>query len=336
MIRQPFISFRFIRVFIFFFPIVLLSVSTYSQNSNNPFEIKNRIDNVSISEETLPIVTTTKTVQDSVTQKLPMLEVQRVVANDKAKTSYQLESNSKNPFEVNHIPLRRKDVLKNTTEVKNSIKNATPPSKAFIYWVTTLSLMLLTLATASNTKLLAKVTKSIFNENILKLEQRTRTSHSLEYILLYIIFILNASIFALLLWNHFGGEEIKFTSFAKCVGLITIIYIIRHLSNYLFGAIFNLEKETSLYSFTIQVFNAFIGVVLIPFNLFLAFGPDKLHDFTLLFSLSIVAILLIIRYMRGITISINYIFNNLILFFIYLCSLEIAPILILVKVFSKH
>lgn len=320
--------------------VILLPTSIlFGQNNNNPFEIKNRINTPPTNPSAAEILSDTSFVPLDTIKSADYYTSTPTSQESNNQSGFKIKPSSKNPFEVNHIPLRRKDI-------KSKSQDKTPQpsgsevniqrSKAFIYWLTVVSLVLLVLASSASKNLISTTTKSIFNENILKLNRRTNSNIALGSILLYLIFLINSGIFLMLLWTHYGSGSLSFTTFLKCSSLIAIIYTVRHITLYLFGSIFPLQKESSLYSYTIQVFNAFIGVVLIPINLFLAFGPPNIQSIILLFGLSILSILLIIRYMRGVTISINYIFNNLILFFIYLCILEIAPILLLVKVFSKY
>jgi hypothetical protein len=301
-------------------------IGAATQNSKNPFEIKNRINDnpvtgVDTSGVIDSIIVDTTAISNSIT------------ANESQNN--QILNSNENPFEVDHVPLRKKDVVHKINNQRNLLKSEDPaPSKSFIYWFLILGLTILTLASTAQKKLISKVSKSIFNENILKQEHRSGNSFTLEYLLLYLVYFINAAIFLLLVWNYFLTGEISLKNFGFCLVLLFGIYNIRHITMSLFGFIFPLEKEAGLYSFTIQLFNAFLGIILIPINLFLAFAPENITKIVLFLGLSLIAILLTIRLIRGLTIAINYVFNNIILFFIYLCALEIAPILVLVKVLS--
>ena len=297
----------------------------YGQHQNNPFEIKARLSAIDSSLMTSPIVAA-KALRDT-------------IQVDSLKNEVISTVKSKNPFEVNHVPLRKRTVNNIMLETANStsgsiktlIKSTTPSSRAFIFWITLATLLLLVVATTSSSGLLSKITKALLNENLLKLEYRNQKNTSLEYILLYVVFIINASIFIVLAFDYFGVMELSIKTFFKTLLGVTIIYILKHLSIVLAGIIFPIEKETSLYNFTIQIFNLFMGVIFVPVNIFLAFGPEKMAEITLYTTLGIIIILLIVRYIRGFTISINYFFRNIIAFFTYLCAMEIAPILVLVR-----
>lgn len=328
--------------------IALASITTLcsGQNANNPFEIKNRI-----AEETVEIITptyTSKVINDLDSRDTIRLytppaatpQTELIVVNREGEDKVLSLVSGQNPFEVNHVPLRKSAIVRTTTigskSQNSSNRGNNSNSKAFIFWVITTALILLVLSFASSTKMMGNVTKSILNENILKLEHRSKQALSLGYLLLYLVYFLNAGVFAMLLWNHLGEGVVTFSNFLKCTGLVIVVYLIRHISMAILGAIFPLGKEAGLYSFTIQVFNSFIGVVLIPLNLLLAFGPESMNEFAVYLSLGLLAILLIIRLIRGLVISLNHVFGNLLLFFIYLCSLEIAPVLVLIRFLQNY
>ena len=307
--------------------ILLINVNQLSsQNIKNPFEIKNRIsskEDSSFSNQVLDVK------RDTIDQSDEQGNIEGIQEN----VSKTIDLGNENPFEVDHVPLRKKDVLKEQKSGEKDTRKT--PSKSFIYWAVLIGLILLTLARMSDKKLFKKVFKSIFNENILKQEFRGGASLTLEYIILYLVYFINGGIFLLLVWNFFFDGEISFRNFGLCSLLLLGVYSIRHLTMNLLGTIFPLKKEATLYSFTIQIFNAFIGVCLIPINLFLAFGPERMTKIVLLIGFGLICILLIIRIVRGLTISLTFIFDRLILFFVYLCALEIAPILVLVKLMGK-
>jgi len=309
--------------------LIALAHPAQCQNVNNPFEIKNRI--IKESDVQAP----DSIIADNV--KLINSNIQNPeFQKEKIDSKKEIILSDKNPFEVDHIPLRKKDVITEKTDnYNNTGQDNIGESRSFIYWTILLGLILLTLATSSNRKLFGKVLKAIFNENILKQEFRSGASLALEYILLYLVYFINGGIFLLLIWNFFYDGDVTLKNLSLCIALLIGVYSTRHIAMNILGSIFPFEKEAKLYSFTIQLFNASIGICLIPINLFLAFGPESITKIVLFIGFSLICILLIIRIVRGVTISLSFIFNRLILFFVYLCSLEIAPMVVLVKLIEK-
>jgi len=78
-------------------------------------------------------------------------------------------------------------------------------------------------------------------------------------------------------------------------------------------------------------FNIFIGIVLIPFNLLLSFGPSQIHYPVLMVSIGIIGLIYAYRSIRSLLIGSSYLYYNKFHFFMYLCGVEFAPLVILVK-----
>ena len=109
------------------------------------------------------------------------------------------------------------------------------------------------------------------------------------------------------------------------------VYVLRHLGLKALGIVFSLTKNTELYSFTVMIFNHFTGIILIPINLFLAFGPNGIQESILWIAGIFIGILLMLRTFRGIFIVSDYFTDRIFQIFVYLCAFEIAPVMILIK-----
>lgn len=234
------------------------------------------------------------------------------------------ELRSKNPFEVSHIPLRKK--VPSIGQIPLDIKPKV--NSNFIFWLMMFSWVLLAVVLGNKRDILPKLTRSLFNENVLKLTKRQDGEGlNLHYVLMYMVFFINASVFIYLIGRQYFDEPTVKTWFFILLA-IAMVYIVRHLVMRFLGWLFPLEKETSLYSFTIMVINLLVGLFLIPVNLLMAFGPENFFKPTFIAGLIMIGILLLIRYLRGLFISANFVVGDFFLFFIYLCTLEIAPLLI--------
>lgn len=234
------------------------------------------------------------------------------------------ELRAKNPFEVSHIPIRRKgpSIGQIPLDIKPKVNTN------FIFWLMLFSWLLLAVVLGNKRDILPKLSRSLFNENVLKLTKRQDGEGlNLHYVLMYIVFFINASVFIYLIGKQYFDEPSVWTWFLILLS-IAAIYIVRHIVMRFIGWLFPLEKESSLYSFTIMVINLLLGLFLIPVNLLMAFGPENLFKPAFIVGLVIIGILLLIRYLRGLFISANFVVSNFFLFFVYLCTLELAPLLI--------
>ncbi len=295
-----------------------------AQVRSNPFEVKQRLSSLKEVESTSPITPS----QDTL--------ISVSISSDTAKTvdselSGKVKLNEEaNPFEVDHLPLR-KNVLVNRTQNLKGQMEATQVSNAFLFWFLLLSCALLAIVLNTKAKALGLISKSILNENVLKLFYREESTRvSLYLILLYLIFAINLTVLIYLVSTWFSGPR-GIIVFMSILGGVTIVYSVRHFSLSMLGILFNVTKNTQLYSFAIMVFNVFLGMCLIPLNFLLAFGPPEFEGILVWFSLGLFLVIVLLRTFRGLFIVSEHLIDRLFQIFIYLCAFEIAPMLILMK-----
>jgi hypothetical protein len=235
-----------------------------------------------------------------------------------------------NPFDVDHVPIRKSAIAKRTEKLQSQAEG-TQSSNGFLFWFLLFSCAVLAVVINIKGKALGLLSRSIFNENMLKLFQREESTRFSPYLfLLYLIYCINLAVFIYLASSFFGGPKGIIIFVYILVGVIGV-YLVRHFSLNLLGNIFSLNKNTQLYGFSIMIFNEFAGLVLIPFNFLLAFGPSEIKEIILWSTIVILCILLLLRTFRGIFIVSEYLTNRFFQIFIYLCAFEIAPMLIFIK-----
>lgn len=213
-----------------------------------------------------------------------------------------------------------------TTDTTSSGKNP-----LFLFLMLIAATLLTTLTISSNKNLVNNILRAVLNDNYLNLMYREhKKSGSIHYYILYFVFAVNAGLFlyfALMKTVMSDGMPVLW----RCVSLVALIYLVRHVFlNYL-SYVYPFQKEVEQYSFTILIFNIFLGLVLLPVNVFLAFSPENIAKFFLYAGLIFLAIVYIFRQLRGVFISSRLLFNNKFYFLLYLCAVEIAPIVILLK-----
>lgn len=276
-------------------------------NRSNPFEVSSRIQN------------------------LPAAAVEQ----DTSAKDTSVAGKSDNPFEVNHVPLRRQQ-FKPVQKVIEDISKVKPKvSTSFIFWIMIFSWAMLAVVISHKTSLLGYLLRSMFNLNMMKLTKRDEASgYNFHFALLYLCFFINLSVFIYLFQRHFGGQEgIKI--WLLCFAAVCGVYLIRHSFMWMLGVLFPVTKESSLYSYIILVFNILLGIVAVPVNLLLAYGPENMHLLFLYTGLGLVGLFYIMRTLRGFSISIFLIGQGIVPFFIYLCTAEIAPVLFMIRAISN-
>ena len=274
-------------------------------NRTNPFEVSSRIQNAPNAAEADTTVTDTT----------------KAGASD-------------NPFEVNHVPLRKQQFKPVQKAIEDISKVKPKVSTSFIFWIMIFSWAMLAIVISHKTSLLGYLLRSMFNLNMMKLTKRDEASgYNFHFALLYLCFFVNLSVFIYLLQKNYGGQEgIKI--WLWCFFAVCGIYLFRHAFMWLLGALFPVSKESSLYSYIILVFNILLGLLIVPVNFMLAYGPEAMYSLVLYMGIGAIVLFYVMRTLRGLSISIFLIGQGIVPFFIYLCTAEIAPVLVMIRAIS--
>jgi len=117
-----------------------------------------------------------------------------------------------------------------------------------------------------------------------------------------------------------------------CMAFVAAVMLAKHLLMQVIGWIMPFDKELSLYGYMMAVFNQVIGIVLLPFIIVAAFAPDPFKKIALFGGVGAILLIYLYRSIRGVMIGERFMALHKFHFFLYLCTVEIAPLLILVKV----
>ncbi len=178
--------------------------------------------------------------------------------------------------------------------------------------------------------------KAFTNENILKLLHREQKDVAKgPFLLLYLFYVICMGLFLFLLGNYFDVLPRGKWMMLLCIVLVGIIWVARHLLLYIIGSIFPFSKEISLYSYTISVFNHVLGVIVLPLVIFMAFSPEKMRFISIYIALVVIAVVYLYRIFRGLIIANKFLSLHKFHFFIYLCTVEIAPVVLLIKLITN-
>ncbi|HMT77858.1 MAG TPA: DUF4271 domain-containing protein [Saprospiraceae bacterium] len=265
-----------------------------------------------------------------------MRQTPNLAARDTLKENKSPEESidHSNPFEIKHVPTNY--AIRDTLLVKKPIpitskKTANPN---FLFVTISILLLFLTMLVVLNRSLLANIYRAILSDTFLKSVYRFQNnSQTLSYGLFYLFFILNAGLFLFLLLkqlkvDYFSSDPILFF---VCVGIIAAVYLVRHLVLKIIGVIFPVTKEVGYFNFTILAFNIFLGIALLPINGLISFSGDYIATLCLYIGVIIFVILYSIRQLRGMLLAANFLTYQKFHFIIYLCTVEIAPVIILAK-----
>lgn len=301
----------------------------------NPFDIKNR-DSEQVKkaysassdqqeqktvDSTNPyaVISTGKGSEDLIIESFPLGELKI-----NYKDSFDL---SDNPFEIVRVPMGQ-------VVWETEIEPTKEGQSSFIFVVLLVILIGLSILVSLFRNVIPHMIKSMFNANFLKLMQRTRN----EIIILrlrvfYLFFFINGGVFLFLVLQYYDesiiDSEPKWLLF--CTLFLLGFFLLKHLLLHFIATYFPPKKEVLLLSFMFLVSNSFLGLVLVPINILLAFGGEEIAGFLVLVGLTIWIGLYIAMQIRAIFLSASVWLNNVFHFFLYLCAVEIAPICILWK-----
>lgn len=152
--------------------------------------------------------------------------------------------------------------------------------------------------------------------------------------LMNIVFVLSAG---LLLAAFVKGDDFAYRIpfallWVYASGVLAIIYIVKTLFISFLGWSFNAEEPASNYKYIVFVVNKIAGLCFLPLLLILLYATDG--NFTIVSTLAVVliVILLLYRYIVSLNMVGKRLKINPLHFFLYLCAVEILPLLITYKV----
>jgi hypothetical protein len=143
------------------------------------------------------------------------------------------------------------------------------------------------------------------------------------------------SIFVFQIFGEFRAvpEGLNTLTFTGIIFSGLLIYqLLKSALVYATGLIFGTVESARQYQLNILIFNHIIGILLFPVSILAFYWNNTL---LLIAGIVIVSLLLLYRLFRGVLTGLNNKGYNLFYLFLYLCTLEILPMLLLFKLISK-
>ena len=201
-----------------------------------------------------------------------------------------------------------------------------------------LVLLLTTLLLIVSQRYVSRIVRGLWNEEMMRSLYRDRTAGSFgQYLAGYGIFILSLSLFIFLAARHadwLAGPQF-WSPYGEIALVVTGLVALRHFTLAVLGHIFPVWEETSRYSFSIMILGIAMGLALIPINLLVAYAPENLTTTAVFAGLGVLGTGYLFRAAWGLRIAKMYLFSRLFHFLLYLCAVEIAPVLVLYKLFTS-
>ncbi len=280
--------------------LVCLGTIAFAQRNANPFELTPRLPEKEIAES------------DSV----------EVVGN---------------PFDITTSVAKEK-VTPFSSEKKANRSNV-DARMVFLFTMVMFILLAITILFTISRSFFIKSYRAFLNENMTnQLLREVESTSLLPFIILYSFFFINIGFFTYLVLESYNilPKRDYFLYFAYCLGVVIAVLLLKHLLLSLVGYIFPVYQEIQRYNFTIIIFGIVIGLILTPVNVLLAYGPDSIDKYLIFLTLGTLGIIYLYRYIRGILIANRFWAFHRFHFLLYICTVEIAPVMVLVKLATSR
>ena len=148
--------------------------------------------------------------------------------------------------------------------------------------------------------------------------------------ILFSIQAITYSLFLYFFFDHFSGTSLTLTTFWVILGTFPILVFIKYAMEQLLANTLDTQEEMNQYHFMKLSYRNLIGLLLIPFLLLIIYSP---FDKNALFYSTVVIFLLINFAVFFIAMGklLTVVKQNPFYFILYLCTFEIAPYIILIK-----
>jgi len=164
------------------------------------------------------------------------------------------------------------------------------------------------------------------------------TSHLMSgfTILLFIVQVISFSFFIQLLLHSLGYvSKTDWVLFLRIFTFFGVFVLSKFLIEKIIAAIFNIEEFTEQFNLQKVSYRTFIGIVLLPINIFL-FYNDSASNIYIYGAIGVILIINLYSYLVSLKIYQNYVIGKLFYFILYLCALEIAPYYFIYYLITKN
>ncbi len=251
---------------------------------------------------------------------------------------------SKNPFEILRGTAIAQDSVSASTATKQlsenplaavpSLLNKQSYSKNFLFWIFLITLILTAFVVSNTRSAVQNAYQALLSDNALRQIHREQVGWgNFGQLALYGLFWLNMGIFTFLMFYRFAGQSPygQFATFMLCVGGVSLAFSIKHAILYVIASVFPIAKEVKLYNYIIITGGIFLSLVLLPLNIFIAYSPDSVKEIFMYSAFGMIALVYLVRSLRSLSVASPFLMTDQFHFLLYLCAVEIAPIMILVK-----
>ncbi len=160
---------------------------------------------------------------------------------------------------------------------------------------------------------------------------------NLASLLSNMLFIVSAGLYITLLIRYKHWIQAPFWWLAAgSASVLLLTYLVKYLFLLFSGWVFNTKEAAGSYVFVVFLVNKVLGVMLIPFLLVLAFSDTLIIEVSTTLCAGLVGVLLLYRYWVSYMAVLNKLKVNPLHFFLYLCAVELLPLILIYKVLINY
>ncbi len=159
--------------------------------------------------------------------------------------------------------------------------------------------------------------------------------YSISTLFLFLLFLLSGGLLLYNISNYYQwniGYQ-QFSRFVYFIIILSIYYLGKVLVLKVSGILFETEKPINSYLMVINIVNTLFSLIFIPLLLIYTYAPSNISVYMPIIFTILVAILFIYQLVRAAIFILSNFRLPIVYLIIYLCTLEILPILLFVKVF---
>lgn len=294
--------------------------------------------------------------QDSTSALVSKDSIQLEVDSFSISTSYDsllndsifIDSIKPKPTLIKNIPWQKDTAftkLLHLTPLYKNKKLQTYPGKIrivkkddLLFYCLIFILLFLSISKAAFPRYFNNIFSLSFQATFRQMQTREQIAQSeLPGFMLNLLFILSGGLFIALLAEYYKWSNLPLWHlFIYSSVILSLIYLTKFTFIQFAGWVFNAKTQAGEYSFVVFLVNKLIGILLVPFMFLIAYTDETLQKISVTLSVFSIVFLFLMRYI----ISMSRLRKNLHItafhFFIYLCAVEIMPMLIVYKILFKQ
>lgn len=249
---------------------------------------------------------------------------------------YNLQDIAKIP--VRKTKIKPKETLVEEVIVSNNEITPTPLNRKIEYWQTTVLIVLVLLVALSkslNQTRFKQLVTSIFRFSMAQeVVREEKVFFHRANIWLTLVHIFTLSLLGLEFIKYQPSIIINYSinGFLLIVVFVICIYLAKYLVSRILFFVFDIAGLANEYVFNVSLYNNLQGILLLPVLMLLYFTTLSSSSIMLYAALPVLSLSYLIRLIRISTAGINYRISYLYIF-LYICTLEILPLVVLYWIF---